>query len=309
MSGSSRLRRATDRIREVVRPPPVNPASVDLVLAELLRAADVASLKDPVAYVEVLRGCFEPLRFTVKEIGDSRAAGSPGGGVAGDVLFRTLLNHLGSGVFPTPAETAVRVACVADELLADREPFDRPDWAGDVGLHALAASSFGRKGRMLAAAARIMRTTQAIELGTGYGMASVFLSSALGPDNGVVTVEISWPQVDVARRVLAEAGCDNVQLIAGAASGTVEEVKAVVSQADLMFHDAEHSAAAYVDDFAAFEPVLAPGALVIYDDIAWSNPRTPSSDLPYEGWLKVASHARVRRAVELDGEFGMLLLS
>ena len=42
---------------------------------------------------------------------------------------------------------------------------------------------------------------------------------------------------------------------------------------DFMFHDAGHSKEDYLRDFDTALPVLAPGAVVLIDDIRWEDPR------------------------------------
>lgn len=78
---------------------------------------------------------------------------------------------------------------------------------------------------------------------------------------------------------------------------------------DLLFHDAGHSGEAYVRDFAAALPFLAPGSVALFDDIRWFDPQLMTTDPKcYEGWMEVTRHPRVRRAGEIGSEMGIVLL-
>jgi predicted O-methyltransferase YrrM len=72
---------------------------------------------------------------------------------------------------------------------------------------------------------------------------------------------------------------------------------------------AGHSKENYIRDFHTVLPIATPGAVILMDDIRWEDSRF-SRDNPrcYEGWLEVVNHPTVRRAVEISGSMGLLLL-
>jgi predicted O-methyltransferase YrrM len=292
------------RLRRGARPGPADQDAVGLAVAEVMRRHAPEQLSDPARYAAFLGSCFGPLAFEVRELKREDSPGdSPG------LCFRTLIDHVQAGVFPLAAADAARIGAIADGLLADRRPFDRDTWAGDVGLHADAASSFARKGRLLAEIVRIMRVDTALELGTAYGLSSLFIDTAL-PDSGrLVTVERSQPQYDVAGEVFGRSGSGRIEQAGGATSWVLPDLAKNLSAADFLFHDAAHSGEAYVEDFTAAEPMLGPGAVVLYDDIRWTDPRLGGDAGTYAGWKQLTAHARVRAAAELDREFGLLLLA
>jgi predicted O-methyltransferase YrrM len=154
-----------------------------------------------------------------------------------------------------------------------------------------------------------VRARTVLELGTAYGMGTLFLAAAVGKEGVVTTVEAMQPQARISADVLAQHFPDRVRTLEGRSTEVVDEVASVVPSYDLFFHDAEHSHRAYVDDFVAYEPMLAPGAVVIYDDITWRRAKQLDVDPdPYGGWLEVVEHPRVIRAAEVDGDYGLLLL-
>ena len=78
---------------------------------------------------------------------------------------------------------------------------------------------------------------------------------------------------------------------------------------DFMFHDGGHYKENYIRDFSAACTALVPGSVVLFDDIRYESRlfrETPHHT--YEGWMEVVAHPRVKMAVEVSGELGLLLL-
>lgn len=96
----------------------------------------------------------------------------------------------------------------------------------------------------------------------------------------------------------------------GNTAAVLPELTKSLKQIDFLFHDCGHSRADYVNDFNNVVEILSPGAVVLFDDIRWEDPRNPSANLDtYGGWATVASHPRVRQAVEIDDSLGLLLIA
>jgi hypothetical protein len=51
------------------------------------------------------------------------------------------------------------------------------------------------------------------------------------------------------------------------------------------------------------------GAVVLFDDIRWNVPKVARNLYTYEGWQAVVAYPRVRRAIEIDGSLGLLLMA
>ena len=174
------------------------------------------------------------------------------------------------------------------------------------------AASLGSKGRILYTAVKVLQSSRVIELGTYLGMSAMFLLEALetaGPDAHVTTVELHDEFHRIASALLAREFNGRVTCIKGSTQEVLPGLARTLRGVDLLFHDASHSGEAYVRDFLAVEPAMAPGSVVLFDDIRWNNPRYTSSDPKcHEGWMEVSRHPRVRRAGEINGEIGALLL-
>lgn len=280
----------------------------DLAATEAAIAAALAELgpdgcNDPVLFARVLRDCVGPAEYSAVVTAEHGAMSPP---------VRVLLDWLGRPpAVPLPA--AARLARVADQLTARTEPFSPTGpaadalagrgWSPDVGLAARVQSSFGRKGRLLTTVVRMRRPTSILELGTAFGMSAAFLAAA-APDARIVSLEPSPLHVAVARELLEAADATNVEVLELTSEAGVEAVRERLSDIELLFHDARHSREAYVEDFDLYEPLLAAGAMVVYDDIDWK-PRVGDDPRTYEGWTEVRTRSRVRTAVDVDGLYGI----
>lgn len=275
-------------------------SAVDLVVTGAVQAGALKGTADPVAAVEFLRSSWAP---DVVSVACVRAPHEE----PADPRLATLLDTLASDLPAFGYDRALELCRASDALSARREPFVRPRFAADAGLHAKIASSYAKKGRVLTALVRFLQPQHVIEIGTAYGMSALFLATELPPGGTVVTVEASHPQVDIAREVLN--GQSQVQVIEGFSHDVVDQVAVAVPQASLLFHDGAHSAEAYVRDFTDYLPLLAPGAVVLFDDIRWDDPRWQQGESDtYAGWQQLVRHEAVRSAYELDGELGLLQL-
>jgi predicted O-methyltransferase YrrM len=293
--------RATNRVADAFS----SQTAVDLVVSSVFNRGDLPPLGNARSFVGFLRESIDSQMHGVDVIRPDGSSGDRAG-----LRFRTLLKQLKTDVPPVPLDMAVRIGLIADELTSSLEPVDVAWYAGDVGLHATLSSSFARKGRILRAVVRFSRARTAFEIGTCYGMSALFLASALPNDGRLGTVESAHPQIDISQELLKREEPDRIVAYAAFSTDVVDQVGRDLGQIDFMFHDGNHTRERYVDDFEVFEPLLASGSIVLYDDIRWEDsnwsPEGPAH--AYEGWREVADHPRVREAVELDGALGLLLL-
>jgi predicted O-methyltransferase YrrM len=285
--------------------------NVDLVLAAHLAAPNVIDgLAQPVQYVEFLRGCLERRREEIKVV----KGGDAGQDLAG-LRFEQLLSVLRLGDPMIPLGQAAAIGRAIDELASRTDPRDiLPVWAGDVGIHSRLSGSDSSKGKLLWAAVRVGRCRSALELGTAYGIGSLFILGAmatLGDDGHLTTIEFSEPAATIGPQIIHPRFGDQADCHKGRTEDIMPKLLAGGATFDFVYHDNGHSGERYVQDFAAMEPGLLPGAIVIFDDIRWDMPVFTKGVPPrcYEGWQEVFSHSRVERAVELcGGQLGMLLI-
>lgn len=282
--------------------------NVEVFLAAALRDSQpLADIRDPAGYIEFLRGCFERVAFTIKEAKvDSDKSD------AAAKRFSTLLGTLNAGASPISFQSAQRLALAADRLGSSSQPVEREwEWAGDVGLHfRWVTSTLGRKGRLLSNIIRFSRTERGLELGTAYGMSTMFILEAMkanGVAGRVATLEAMEPQFSIASEALKRQYGEMVSCHLGSTRDALPDLVRSLGQLDFLFHDAGHTREDYVSDFGAVEKALVPGSVVLFDDIQMQAPFMKAPARTYEGWREVVGHPRVRYAVEIEG-MGLLLL-
>ena len=282
--------------------------NVDIALAGLLGdGSSLTKKNDAAAYVGFLRACIEPTKLHIEVI---KSAGNQQDADA--IRFATLIDTL-RHVPPVPVRTALAIADRADWFRGSALPYNEEHWSGDVGLHSAIASSSGYKGRILSAIVRLCGARQCLELGTAFGLSAMFIieqQQRLGGACHLTTVEGSNPQFELARDHLTKAYGASVTCHFGYTQKLLPDLARAGTLINFMFHDAGHSRDDYVNDFGAIVGALAPGSVVLIDDIRWEDKRfyqgVPNT---YGGWREVVAHPRVRRAIEIDGAMGLMQLA
>jgi predicted O-methyltransferase YrrM len=143
-------------------------------------------------------------------------------------------------------------------------------------------------------------------------MSAVFILEALrsrGKDIHLATLEALEPQFSMASKMLRSRYGNQVSCEFGWTQEALPKMVKSLGRLDFLFHDAGHAKENYIRDFHTVLPIAVPGAVILMDDIRWEDSRF-SRDNPrcYEGWLEIVNHPRVRRAVEISGSIGLLLL-
>ncbi|MBA2720662.1 MAG: O-methyltransferase [Chloroflexi bacterium] len=124
-------------------------------------------------------------------------------------------------------------------------------------------------GRVLAALAAGRR--RIVEVGTAYGYSTLWLALGQPPDGTIVTIDPDRERTDLARGWWREAGIADERITVVSAKaleafGAADP--ALAGPFDLAFIDALKPE--YGDYLEALIPRLAPGALVIADNVLWS---------------------------------------
>lgn len=124
-------------------------------------------------------------------------------------------------------------------------------------------------GRVLAALAAGRR--RIVEVGTAYGYSTLWLALGQPGDGTIVTIDPDRARTDLARGWWREAGIEDERITvvsAKALEAFAADDPALAGPFDLAFIDALKPE--YRDYLEALIPRLAPGALVVADNVLWS---------------------------------------
>jgi predicted O-methyltransferase YrrM len=141
-----------------------------------------------------------------------------------------------------------------------------------------------------------------LELGTGFGISGAYQAAALelNGKGRMITLDVAGQWAAIAERGFSELELDGrVDIRRGDIDETLGGVLEETSPIEYTFLDAEHTERATVRHFDALIPHLARGAVVVVDDILWS-------DEMRRAWATIKRRDRVTSAIRL-GRMGVVV--
>lgn len=179
-----------------------------------------------------------------------------------------------------------------DTALQNARGVTKPMVLGEV---AARQSKKGPWALVLLALARELRPARILELGTCLGVSGAYLAAGAQLNGGgtLTTLEGAPTLAARARQHLSELGLHSVDVIPGLFRSTLADVLDRAGPFDLAFVDGHHDEAATQEYFDQIVPHLTDPAVVVFDDIAWS-------DGMERAWAALRRHPSVRVVVDLD---------
>lgn len=150
-------------------------------------------------------------------------------------------------------------------------------------------------GRFLYHLVRELRPARCLEMGTCVGVSTSYQAAALAENRAgeIVTLEGAAALSELARENLDRLGLlDRARLVMGRFRDTLAPTLDQLEPVDYAFVDGHHDEAATLGYFDRIAERLAPGAVVVFDDIAWS-------DGMARAWEAIAGDPRVIAAIDL----------
>lgn len=220
-------------------------------------------------------------------------------------LYEEVMRH------DQPAPEQAPIEALRRTLLKDKEHIEVRDFGAgfggerykkpEVAFITRNSAKPRRYARLLFRLARHLKPSLSLELGTSLGISSLYLAAG-HPEGAVITIE----------------GCPNTAAKAAAhfkqfpqydirpAQGLFREVlpailKELTQTVDLLFLDGHHHYQATMDYFQLCLPYLSKDAVVIVDDIRWS-------DEMYRAWVELTKHRQVTLTMDLY-VMGLLFLN
>jgi predicted O-methyltransferase YrrM len=125
-------------------------------------------------------------------------------------------------------------------------------------------------GRLLMRLVRERAPRSCLELGTGFGLSAAYQGAGLELNGAgrLVTIDVDPRPAAVAADLIADLGLDRVEVRAGTDADLLVQALAELEPIEFAFIDADHRGAATVETFELLVARLAPGALLVLDDVA-----------------------------------------
>jgi len=150
-------------------------------------------------------------------------------------------------------------------------------------------------GRFLMRTVRELAPRSCLELGTGFGISAAYQAAALELNGAgtLTTVERDEGLGGVAKEGLVRLGLEGrVELRLGLQDDSLGDVLEPMRSIDYAFLDADHTTEGTLAHFATLLPHLGGGAIVVLDDINWSEGMR-------RAWKSIAANERVSTMLEL----------
>jgi predicted O-methyltransferase YrrM len=193
-------------------------------------------------------------------------------------------------------EEAERLAAIERrrERLLARE--DRLQGYTDLSVGAACgrASKSARDAIVLFRLIRELRPSACLELGTNLGISGAYQASALvlNGSGRMITLEGHAGRASIARETFAELGLSGiVDLRVGRFDATLQD--ALQTPVDYAFIDGDHNEEPTIAYFEQISAAATRGALLVFDDIRWS-------DGMRRAWDRIAADPRLIASVALD---------
>lgn len=218
---------------------------------------------------------------------------------------------LGGELTPEERAWVRRIEGLRRRLRGSREPLTLTDFGAGTGAAGPASTStVGERclssksplgALLLFRLVRAFRPARCLELGTNLGISAAYQAAALVLDGGgeLHTVDGAHALAELARSHLASLHLA-AEVHEGRFLDLLPGLLARTAPLDYVFIDGHHDGPATVGYFAQIHPSLSPGALVVFDDVAWSSGMA-------EAWATLQADPRVRVAVSL-GTMGVCIV-
>jgi predicted O-methyltransferase YrrM len=110
----------------------------------------------------------------------------------------------------------------------------------------------------------------AIEVGTAAGMGTAYIASGMPPGGTLATIEGFDPAADLAEGTFEAVGAD-VELVRGWSHEVLPGLVDRLGPVGLVFLDSSHDEELTHQEWAVLRPALTDDAVVVWDDIDWSD--------------------------------------
>lgn len=155
-------------------------------------------------------------------------------------------------------------------------------------------SSIGLKGewaQRLYSLVQKHRPQKILELGTCCGFSAIYMAKGCR-ESMVYTIEGDTNVAKLAQENIEEAGCENITQYVGRFQDVLPALLEAFLQIDLALIDGHHDKEATLQYLEMLKPYLSPQAVVVFDDISWSEGMK-------EAWDTISNDSFFERCVDM----------
>lgn len=192
-------------------------------------------------------------------------------------------------------EAADRLAAIEDyrrELRADTTVFDQSHGSVTVSRVARVGSSDPGECRFLHTLVRRLAPARVVEMGTAIGISAAYMAAGLPSGGRLWTVDQREASARHARRLFDRLGLP-AETVTGTFDDVLEDVLERAAPVDLLFVDGHHQEAATLRYTDRARPHLSARAVVVFDDVRWSEGMQ-------RAWSTIRSQPRWTASVDFD---------
>ena len=147
------------------------------------------------------------------------------------------------------------------------------------------------QGALLSQWVKRAKPAKILELGTSLGIGTMYLAAG-DPGTKVYTMEGAPAIADIARQHFIELGFSpQILQFVGSFDALLKEVQSGLGELDMVFLDGHHAYAPTIDYFERLLPSMAPGAILIVDDIRWTQEM-------WRAWRTLQRHPKVKQSMD-----------
>lgn len=141
---------------------------------------------------------------------------------------------------------------------------------------------------------RKTKPSSCVELGSCVGISASYLAAAikLNGTGQLQSLEGSAEVAAIARKTLSTLALKNAKIVIGPFHETFNDVLKSNQKIDFLFNDGHHDYEAVINYFQQSLPYLVDEAIVVIDDISWSQGMR-------KAWEEIADHEQVSSAIDL----------
>lgn len=128
-------------------------------------------------------------------------------------------------------------------------------------------------GRLLFKLVKAKEPLKSLELGTGIGISTAYISSAISSTGtgNLVTLEGSQTRAKYAESIHKSLDLNKIDYVVGPFNQTLKTLLEEYQNIDFCYIDGHHDGSAMIEYFNNISPVLSDDSIVIMDDINWSD--------------------------------------